>query len=67
MSDGGEEMPPGPRGCECVCFSLGGVCFAFGGVTVPSLKSSDAVDPLCVTGEGSCPCLRLFLWFVGDG
>lgn len=38
-----------------------------GGVTVPSLNSSVAVESaLCVTGDGSGPCFRCAAWSVGE-
>jgi hypothetical protein len=62
VSEGGEERPAGPLGLRTACEKF--AWRPFGGVTVPSLKSSDAVDSFWVTGEGSCPCLRRL---VGPG
>jgi hypothetical protein len=64
VSDGGDERPPGPFGLLTACELC--ACRPLGGVTVPSLKPSDAVDSLCVMGEGNCPCLRRLVGGPGD-
>jgi hypothetical protein len=59
VSFGGDDRPPGARGlirfAERVLWSLERW---LGGVMVPSLNSSVALESLWVTGEGRWPCFN---------
>jgi hypothetical protein len=58
VSDGGDERPAA-LGLRTACELGAWRPFPFSiGETVSSLKSSEAVDSLWVTGEGRWPCLR---------
>ena len=61
MSEGGDERPPGPRGLRTGADWEISLTRSVGGVTVPSLNSSVAVESLWVSGEGRWPSFR-WVW-----